>query len=59
MVVPVARTLDPEAEYRYLERSIATFATGAQQEALARLAGFTVARPMPSPVDSWACWSWA
>ena len=47
VVVPVARTLDLEAEYRYLERSIATFATGARQEALARQAGFTVARHHP------------
>ena len=44
VVVPVARMLDLEAEYTYLERSIATFATGAEQETLARQAGFAVAR---------------
>ena len=47
VVVPVARLLDLEAEYTYLERSIATFATGAQQETLARQAGFAVARHHP------------
>ena len=47
VVVPVARMLELEAEYTYLERSIATFATGAQQEALARRAGFAVARHYP------------
>ena len=47
VVVPVARMLDLEAEYTYLERSIATFATGAQQEALAHQAGFPVARHHP------------
>ena len=47
VVVPVARVLDLEAEYTYLERSIATFATGAQQETLARQAGFAVARHHP------------
>lgn len=47
VVVPVARMLDLEAEYAYLERSIATFATGLQQEILARQAGFAVARHHP------------
>ena len=47
VVVPVARTLKLEAEYAYLERSIATFATGPQQETLARQAGFAVARHHP------------
>ena len=47
VVVPVARTLDLEAEYTYLERSITTFATGAEQETLARQAGFAVARHHP------------
>ena len=47
VVVPVARMLDLEAEYAYLERSIATFATGLQQETLARQAGFAVARHHP------------
>lgn len=47
VVVPVARMLELEAEYTYLERSIATFATGPQQETLARQAGFAVARHHP------------
>ncbi len=47
VVVPVARMLDLEAEYAYLERSIATFATGLQQETFARQAGFAVARHHP------------
>lgn len=47
VVVPVAGMLDLEAEYAYLERSIATFATGAEQEALARQAGFAAARHHP------------
>ena len=47
VVVPVAGMMDLEAEYRYLEGSIATFATGARQEALARRAGFAVARHHP------------
>lgn len=47
VVVPVARMMDLEAEYTYLERSIATFATGPQQETLARQAGFAVARHHP------------
>ena len=47
VVVPVARMLNLEAEYTYLERSIATFATGAQQETLAHQAGFAVARHHP------------
>ncbi len=47
VVVPVARMLDLEAEYAYLERSIATFATGLQQETLARQAGFAMARHHP------------
>ena len=47
VVVPVARMLGLTAEYTYLERSIATFATGPQQETLARQAGFAVARHHP------------
>lgn len=47
VVVPVARMLNLEAEYAYLERSITTFATGARQEALARQTGFAVARHHP------------
>ena len=47
VVVPVARMVDLEVEYTYLERSIATFATGAEQETLARQAGFAVARHHP------------
>lgn len=47
VVTPVARVLDLEGEYAYLERSIAAFATGTQQETLARQAGFTVARHHP------------
>lgn len=47
VVVPVARMMDLEAEYTYLERSITTFATGARQETLARRAGFAVARHHP------------
>ncbi len=47
VVVPVARMVDLEAEYAYLGRSIATFATGLQQETLAHQAGFAVARHHP------------
>lgn len=47
VVVPVARMLELEAEYSYLEHSIATFATGAQQETLAHRAGFAAARHHP------------
>ena len=47
VVVPMARMLEMEAEYTYLERSIATFATGARQETLAHQAGFAVARHHP------------
>ena len=47
VVVPVAKVLNLEAEYTYLERSIATFATGVEQEILARQVGFAVARHHP------------
>jgi demethylmenaquinone methyltransferase/2-methoxy-6-polyprenyl-1,4-benzoquinol methylase len=47
LVVPVARRAGFEAEYAYLERSLATFPSGAEQERLALAAGFGRARHRP------------
>jgi len=47
VVVPVAGMVDLEAEYTYLWQSVATFATGAEQEELARQLGFAVAHHQP------------
>lgn len=47
LVVPVARRAGFEADYAYLERSLATFPAGADQERLARAAGFAQARHRP------------
>jgi ubiquinone/menaquinone biosynthesis methyltransferase len=44
LVVPLARRAGLEAQYAYLERSLERFPTGAQQEDLARSAGFALAR---------------
>ena len=44
LVVPVARGLGVAAEYEYLKPSIAEFATGPEQERLARRAGFRTAK---------------
>jgi demethylmenaquinone methyltransferase/2-methoxy-6-polyprenyl-1,4-benzoquinol methylase len=47
LVVPVARQAGFEDEYAYLERSLATFPSGAEQEQLAHAAGFDRARHRP------------
>lgn len=47
LVVPVARRAGLEDEYAYLERSLATFPSGVEQERLALAAGFRRARHRP------------
>ena len=47
LVVPVARQAGFEDEYAYLERSLATFPSGPEQERLALAAGFRGARHQP------------
>ena len=47
VVVPVARRAGLEDHYAYLEASLARFATGAEQEQLARAAGFRHAEHRP------------
>ena len=47
VVVPVASGLGLEQQYAYLETSIARFPTGAEQEQLARQAGFSWVRHRP------------
>jgi demethylmenaquinone methyltransferase/2-methoxy-6-polyprenyl-1,4-benzoquinol methylase len=47
VVVPVAAAAGMEAEYAWLEESLRRFPTGAQQEALARGAGFARAAHQP------------
>ncbi|MCP9926386.1 bifunctional demethylmenaquinone methyltransferase/2-methoxy-6-polyprenyl-1,4-benzoquinol methylase UbiE [Cyanobium sp. CH-040] len=47
LVVPVAATVGLEEHYAYLERSLERFPTAAGQEALARRAGFALARHRP------------
>ena len=47
LVVPVARRAGLEHEYAYLERSLASFPSGVEQERLAQEAGFTRARHRP------------
>jgi ubiquinone/menaquinone biosynthesis methyltransferase len=44
LVVPLAKQAGLEDQYAYLERSLARFPTGSEQEALAAAAGFTQAR---------------
>jgi len=44
VVVPLARRAGLEAEYAYLEDSLSRFPCGAEQERLARAAGFSQAR---------------
>ena len=44
VVVPAAALAGLEPQYAYLEASLKRFATGAEQEAMARSAGFRVAR---------------
>jgi demethylmenaquinone methyltransferase/2-methoxy-6-polyprenyl-1,4-benzoquinol methylase len=44
VVVPMARQAGLEAQYAYLEESLTRFPSGAQQENLARAAGFPAAR---------------
>jgi len=46
-VVPLARKAGLEAQYAYLEDSLARFPTGVQQEQLALAAGFTHAHHQP------------
>ena len=47
LVVPVARRVGLEDEYAYLERSLATFPSGPEQERLACAVGFGRARHRP------------
>ena len=47
LVVPLARKAGLEAQYAYLEDSLARFPTGGQQEQLALAAGFTQAHHQP------------
>ena len=47
LVVPLARKAGLEAQYAYLEDSLARFPTGAQQEQLALAAGFAEASHQP------------
>ena len=47
LVVPLARKAVLEAQYAYLEDSLARFPTGGQQEQLALAAGFTQAHHQP------------
>ena len=47
IVVPLAKAKGLEAEYAYLGPSISTFASGAEQEQVARTAGFGAARHRP------------
>ncbi len=47
VVVPAARTFGLEEHYAYLEASLARFPTGAEQESLARAAGFRAVRHRP------------
>ena len=44
VVVPLARQAGLEPEYAYLEDSLSRFPTGAEQEQLAREAGFSFVR---------------
>jgi demethylmenaquinone methyltransferase/2-methoxy-6-polyprenyl-1,4-benzoquinol methylase len=47
LVVPAARAFGLPEQYAYLEASLARFPTAAEQEALARAAGFTLVRHRP------------
>lgn len=47
LVVPAARAFGLPEQYAYLEASLARFATAAEQEDLARAAGFTLVRHRP------------
>ena len=47
VVVPAAALANLEPQYAYLEASLERFASGAEQEAMAREAGFASARPRP------------
>jgi demethylmenaquinone methyltransferase/2-methoxy-6-polyprenyl-1,4-benzoquinol methylase len=47
VVVPAARAFDLPEQYAYLEASLERFPTAAEQEALAREAGFSGARHRP------------
>jgi ubiquinone/menaquinone biosynthesis methyltransferase len=47
LVVPAARVVGLSGQYAYLEASLSRFPTGAEQEALATVAGFSRARHRP------------